>query len=420
MYRQSKIAHGWALIEQIQGMSGQSLPTQPDATLNRMTLLRRSATVRALLMAIGTTLAIGCASPGPPRPPSLRLPQPVRDLTALRKGDTVELSFTVPSLSTDKLPLRGGSVRGVLCRELEHQGCVAVAGLAPSILTPSGEHTVVIWLDALPLALRSGPPRLMSYRVEFFSDAGRSAGKSEAAYTIAGLAPPAVTRLHAEGSRLGVVLRWTPESATEGQVLLQREDLAPKPSAKKPKPAAKPAAAPRSAKLAEPNVVWLKTNALDGRTLDAAAEPGTPYRYHAVRQRVAQIGGRSLTYRSAESDAVDITLQEIYPPLAPFDLTAAGFSSATASFAVDLIWQPSDDKGLLAGIAGYNVYRETLNDAGHATDRGPRLNSSPVPLPSFHDTTAQPGRSYRYSVTAVDNRGNESEAATFVLEPSTP
>jgi len=384
-----------------------------------MTLLRRSDPFRALLMAAISTLAVGCASPGPPRPPSLRLPQPVRDLTARRSGDTVELRFTVPSQSTDKLPLRGGSVRGVLCRALEHQDCVAVAGLKPPILTPTGEHAIVTLQDALPSALISGPPRVLGYRVEFFNQAGRSAGKSDAAYAVAGSAPPAVAGLHAEGSRLGVVLRWTPAPATEGEVLLQREDLAPHPPATRPKMAANGSSVPKPSKRADDGIVWLKTNAMEDRTLDSTAEPDTPYRYHAVRQRVAQIGGRTLAYRSADSDPVEFTLHEIYPPLAPSDLTAAPFVSATAAgFAVDLVWQPSDDTGLLAGIAGYNVYRETLDAAGRATDRARRLNPTPAPLPSFHDTTAQPGQRYRYSVTAVDNRGNESGAAAFTLEPS--
>ncbi len=377
-----------------------------------MTLLRRGDGVLTLLVATISTLVMGCASPGPPRPPSLRLPQPVRDLTARRAGGIVELRFTVPSLSTDKLPLRGGSVRGVLCREVEHQGCVAVAGLTPSILSPLGEHTVVTWQDALPPALSNGPPRLLSYRVEFFSDAGRSAGPSDAAYTVAGSAPPPVVGLRAEGSRLGVVLRWTPAPATEGEVLLEREELAVKPTA-----IASTVSQPGKQK--EPTILWLKANSSEGRTLDATAKPDAAYRYHAARQRVAQIGGRSLAYRSADSDPVEFTLQQIYPPPAPSGLSAAGFASATTgTFAVDLIWQPSDDTGLLAGLAGYNVYRETLDDAGHAEDRAQRLTTSPAPLPSFHDTGAQSGRRYRYIVTAVDNRGNESEPATFVLEPS--
>ena len=47
-----------------------------------------------------------------------------------------------------------------------------------------------------------------------------------------------------------------------------------------------------------------------------------------------------------------------------------------------------------------------------------RLNPAPVPVPSFHDPSASPAARYRYSVTAVDGKGNESPAATVLLEPS--
>src|SRR4051794_28639070 len=48
------------------------------------------------------TLAIaGCGTPGAPQPPSLRLPKPVADLQAVRKGDDVYLRWTVPTRTTD-------------------------------------------------------------------------------------------------------------------------------------------------------------------------------------------------------------------------------------------------------------------------------------------------------------------------------
>jgi hypothetical protein len=138
------------------------------------------------------------------------------------------------------------------------------------------------------------------------------------------------------------------------------------------------------------------------------------YRYAAVRERVAQIGARSLPYRSATSAPVEFVLRLIYPPLPPTGLTAAGFVSTSGSYAVDLVWQPVNDSGLLAGLAGYNVYREAVDTAGGAT----KLNEAPVALPGFHDATASAGTRYRYRVTAVDKKGNESSATTYVLEPA--
>jgi len=46
-----------------------------------------------------------------------------------------------------------------------------------------------------------------------------------------------------------------------------------------------------------------------------------------------------------------------------------------------------------------------------------RLNQQ-LPLDAaFRDETANPTERYRYSVTAIDSKGNESPATTAVLEP---
>ncbi len=49
--------------------------------------------------------AWGCASPGQPQPPSLKLVRFVDDLSAERIGDAVELRWTTPSATTDNLPV---------------------------------------------------------------------------------------------------------------------------------------------------------------------------------------------------------------------------------------------------------------------------------------------------------------------------
>src|ERR1039457_5634551 len=44
----------------------------------------------------------GCGTPGEPQPPSLQLARPVDDLTASRKGDRVELDWTLQRKNTDR------------------------------------------------------------------------------------------------------------------------------------------------------------------------------------------------------------------------------------------------------------------------------------------------------------------------------
>jgi len=366
---------------------------------------RRLTWAATLLLA----LALGCASPGPPHAPSLNLPKPPNDLTALRSGNHVELHFTAPLRSTDNLPL-SALLRVNLCRQLPRQACVPVLSAARDI-APSkpGAPNRVTLSDDLPDALTQGPAQLLAYHVQLLNPAGQSAGASEPAITVAGVAPPTVDDLHAEGSRLGVLLQWTPAPAAAGEVILNREDLSA-------------AATTTSNKRNGPaNLTRLAANS-SARTLDTTAKPGVPYRYTALRQRTVQLGGRTIELRSAPSTTVPFTLQLVYSPVAPSALTAAGYltaatSTAPSTFAVDLIWQPVDETGLLAGLTGYNIYRETLDPAGKPTTPRQRLNPTPVQVPSFRDETALPTARYRYSVTAIDTQRNESPAATTTLEP---
>jgi len=386
-------------------------------------------------------LLVGCASPGPPRAPSLELPGVVKDLAAVRRGNAVVLRFTLPEQTTDKLPEKAQTLRATVCRGLgsSAQPCNSLMSKIFPAKT-NGSATVATITDELPVELATGTPRVLVYRVELLNEQGRTAGFSDAAYAAAGAGPAAVESLSAQGSRDGVLLRWADASAEAGEVVLRRQDLRastgtvvdkPRPergprtaahAAGKPGPTAKVV----SGKAAEdePGVVWLSTSVSHaafqgeletvnapppqdmqrGVVLDATAEPEVPYRYAAERRRVVQLGGRSLEMRSALSGPVEITLHEVYPPAAPVDLTAASFAQG-AGMAVDLIWQPVDDPGL----AGYNVYRERVDGTGKV-----RLNQKPVALPAFHDV---PGiGQFRYSVTAVDAKGNESAAAVTTVD----
>jgi hypothetical protein len=278
---------------------------------------------------------------------------------------------------------------GSICREVEHRGCVAVGQkMDAAIAGANGGHNIIVWHDALPAELTTGKPRLVGYRVEFYNASGKSAGKSDASYAIAGEAPQRVTGLRAEGSRLGVVLHWDSVANAQGEVVVKREDLLPK------------------TKPAKNDTVLLAANASGevSSTLDTSAKPDVPYRYSAMRELHVTLGGRTLMMQGEESAPVSFTLRQTYPPPTPTGLTAEAYAK-DAEYAVDLIWQPVDEAGLVTKLAGYNVYRTT---DGTKT----KLNATPVPVPAFHDGAAKSSTAYTYSVTAVDVQGNESSAAT--------
>src|SRR5262249_37314381 len=68
-----------------------------------------------LSVSLAATLS-GCGTPGAPQPPSLNLPDAVTDLAAVRTGNVVTLTWTMPKRNTDKLLLKG-SIAVEICRK---------------------------------------------------------------------------------------------------------------------------------------------------------------------------------------------------------------------------------------------------------------------------------------------------------------
>lgn len=392
--------------------------------------------------ALGAVLA-GCASPGPPRPPSLFLPRPVTDLEARRVGEAVELRFTVPTLSTDGQPLRARELHGILCRQ-DSRGapCQPVdrqETAHPLPIPGYGPSAPVIWTDVLPIPLLHGAPRPIAYRVELLTPSGGSAGFSDSVYAAAGTAPPPVTSFRASGNRLGVELRWTPVPGG-GEVLLRRTERPSTKVADTPSPevpvrsaaASEPehsthssatkaasTAAKREPGPAAAGLVWLQAepgSTSAAATLDNSIEPGVAYRYSALRRRTVQVGGHRLELDSQPSEPAEFTWRDTYSPPVPTELTALGYDVPGAEgqqpgYAVDLIWLPVEDKQL----AGYLVYRQELGRGDNVRGIRGRLTPQPIPSPGFHDSSAQPGKHYRYSVSAVAANGSESPAVETVV-----
>ena len=74
------------------------------------------------------------------------------------------------------------------------------------------------------------------------------------------------------------------------------------------------------------------------------------------------------------------------------------FSGPGQQAFIDLIWAPVTD----VDLDGYNVYR-------HEAGAEPvKMNAELVKSPAYRDAGVASGKSYLYSVSAVDVRGNES------------
>jgi hypothetical protein len=377
--------------------------------------------------------ASGCASPGSPHPPTLDLPEVVKDLSAERVGDVVRLHWTTPAKTTDHLDVKG-PMTAELCRiavsSAPSPACVPVARMP---VQPGPFQTT----DALPPALTVDPPALLAYRIQILNAHGRSAGLSPEAFAAAGAAPPPVEQLRATPTREGAMLEWQQKNTT-AVVELDRlpvgpngvvvEPTPPKPAAKsssKPtikKQADKPpkplsTSAPKPLKTTSPSPIEVKlrspiqsTDA--GGTIDHTARMGEGYRYTAQRVRSVSLDGHALELRSSLSPPVTVMMRNTFPPHVPSGLEAVPGGATASDRSIDLSWTPNTD----ADLAGYIVYRQDIDSKGVVASTATRLNATPVVGPAYRDQTAMAGRRYAYRVTAVDTAGNESAPSDAVQE----
>lgn len=349
----------------------------------------------------GAAFLAGCGMPAAPQPPSLKLPEPVRDLAASRTGDEVSFSWTMPKRDTSKVTLKAdASVAARVCRsEGAASGCTTAANLA----FPPGAHAT--FTEALPVSLTTGAPRALRYFVELTNRRGRSAGPSNAATVLAGEAPAPVSSLSAEVRKDGIVLRWTPGPSEpfETTVRLERTllTLPTKSEAKRAQGPLAPPAEPLRQNLLVP------AEGIHGRTIDKTIRFGETYAYRAQRIARLAVEGKTLELDGPFSPPLRVEAQDVFPPAVPTDLAAVATPAGNgAGESIDLSWQPVTESNL----AGYAVYRREAAAEGQPANSWQRISGAqPVVGPGYHDPDVQPGHTYEYAVTATGQNGHESE-----------
>src|ERR1700740_3439022 len=93
--------------------------------------MRRLA--KRLIVAVSAVMLEACATIGPPQPPSLDLPKPPTDLRASRKGSRVNLTWTMPTMTTDRETLRSLGATHICRGSGELNACAPQVG---EIITP--------------------------------------------------------------------------------------------------------------------------------------------------------------------------------------------------------------------------------------------------------------------------------------------
>src|SRR5579864_7143847 len=122
------------------------------------------ATVNLTAAMLGALMILtACAAVGPPQPPSLELPKVPSDLRAVRKGDRVTLTWTVPNSTTDRQTIRSfGPTR--ICRGVEAQlaqcgapvGNVAATANSSPVTSSPKQKATATYVDVIPAGLLAG------------------------------------------------------------------------------------------------------------------------------------------------------------------------------------------------------------------------------------------------------------------------
>jgi hypothetical protein len=354
--------------------------------------LRMRRSTLKLLLALGAPVMVtACATIGPPQPPSLELPKAPTDLRATRKGDRVILTWTLPSVTTDRQTVRSvGPTR--ICRGLEPvlAQCGVPVGEAPvqpgSTRAQSSKKKVAgSYTDSLNGPLQSDDPSsFITYAIEVLNAAGRGAGLSNRVRVSLARTLPPPQDFGARVTGQGVVLSWTSDLPAgpappvhyvyriyrrlEGS---QEEILAGQIAA----------GSDRSLALTDSSIEWEKT-----------------YEYRAeIVTEMAQENKPEVPVEGDDTPEIKVFADDVFPPAVPSGLQAVSSGPGQKTF-VDLVWAPVTD----VDLDGYNVYR-------HEEGSAPvKVNAEPVKAPAYRDASVASGKNYSYSVSAVDVRGNES------------
>ena len=376
-------------------------------------------------LALAITLLAGCGTPGAPQPPSLNLPKPVDDLRATRQGDKVTLTWTPPRQTTDKQHIRRPGITRI-CRVLTSEPPTGAApGITPAATAECKHAIAEIQPDTAvenptpgkkPEATfadflrpeQQQPLGSAVYSVEVLNADGRTAGPSNlAAVPLAPTLPPPdriVTRVTADGPVIGWSLPLDENSKT---LLLPKSMKQYRPvdynyrlyRREKDKPNLKPTIVPLESGFASPNLAQPNIN-----VIDATADWEKTYLYSVMVLTTVTANGKTWEIEGAESQPAEVFVHDVFPPAAPVGVQAV-FTAVGAQRFIDLTWLPSAAKDL----AGYNVYRreQTGEQSGGQGGAPVKINAELLKAPAFRDANISPGHAYRYSVSTVDQRGNE-------------
>jgi hypothetical protein len=340
----------------------------------------------------------GCAKIAPPQPPEIRIPKPAADLAARQVANAIVLTVSKPTQNTngspantlqkvDVLRLAEDAKTGgddPLSREEFLKRAIHIQSIPSSSFADILRDNNFIIQDALPFSPAAIDAQVFRYAVLFVNNKNQAAGLSNQIRIRPITIPPPPEGLFAEVTEHSIKLKW--------KAPLQNAD------------GSKPARIAGYALYRSEDPATLSSSPIKANPLQPPEyeDPGFEFDktyYYAVRT----IGSfKDPPAESLLSKALSVNPRDVFPPAPPKD-----FRGLLENSAILLLWAPSSS----ADVAGYRIYRQEKDAAAKQL-----LQKDLITLWSFRDNQATPGKSYEYSIKAVDSNGNESEEVRTAVE----
>jgi hypothetical protein len=315
--------------------------------------------MRLLLIASAAAVMTGCAYIGPPLPPQANVPAAVQGLTAVQRGASIVVQFQLTGRTTEANPIKPPIAEDVRIGVFSGADFNADAWAAQAQPVTGGHVTNGAALYETPTAPWIGKEAIVAVRV--VGGNGKRSGWSNFAVVNVVPAPERPRNLSAAASPGGVSLTW---SARGDRFRVHRRGpgeagFTPQATVEKPE--------------------WTDANTDIGK------------RYTYMVQTVVKLPNDKEAL-SDPSEETGITPEDVFPPAAP-----SGLQAAAAPASIELAWNANTEPFL----GGYRVYRSIAG--------GPAEKLAEVGvIPSYSDHKVEPGKTYRYTVTAVSKTGHES------------
>lgn len=385
----------------------------------------------AVLLACLAALGSACGHRGDPLPPLRRTPPAPQAFRLAQRGAALEVEAVAPAASVD-----GVTYASVVVEFLYVEGLsdLEKTGQRLSVLATPGRRVS----GTLPL-----PPPGTTVRAAARAVDGREEGARTMTAALVAQAPLEPPReLSATLSEGGIALSWRgrrPEPAPDPVLPGAAPSLAPgatsparpgeppassaaplPPATVPPRKPNEPASSPERTEGAEDDATETPGSEAEPaeprsagflvyRRLGAAVQ-GTPILAEPAERRslfdgavplgvtacyvVRAVASTDPLIESAPSNEACVEVRDVVGPATP-----AGLAVLAREVGLEVLWAP----GAEADLAGYRIYREV---EGGAPERVAEVEAH---RSSWLDETASRGVVYRYTVSAFDQAGNESD-----------